>query len=269
MRNWLGSGGRVGFTVMTAVAAVIVDDEALARERIRTLLQREADVTVAAECANGTDAIAAIRDCAPSILFLDVQMPITGGFEVLSALPPDRRPPAVIFVTAYDSYAVQAFEANAIDYLLKPYTRDRFRTALQRARGRLLNPVSVNQQSVERLLNSIAKYTAGHERVAVKSKSGVEFVQTSAIDWLQADGNYAWLHVGSRVLRTRDLLSHLESRLADAGFIRIHRSIILNADRIARVENSSHGEYVIVLGNGTRLSSSRTYNEQIRQLLRI
>jgi two-component system LytT family response regulator len=245
-----------------------VDDEALARERIRALLRCEGDIAVTAECETGAEAIAAIRDRGPSIVFLDVQMPKIGGFDILSAIPSQHRPPAVIFVTAYEEHAVRAFEVNAIDYLLKPYTKDRFRAALQRARKCLTIPASVNRQCLEQLLQWTAKHSAGEERIAVKSESGVEFVRASDIDWLQADGNYAWLHVGRRPLRTRELLSRLEADLTDAGFVRIHRSVVVNAARIVKIETSSHGEYEVLLSDGTRLRSSRTYGEAVRRMLK-
>jgi two-component system, LytTR family, response regulator len=252
---------------MTKLTSIIVDDEALARERIRTLLQGEPDIAVVAECTNGAEAIAAIQTHSPSILFLDVQMPGVNGFEVLSAIAADRRPPAIIFVTAYDHYAVRAFETNAVDYLLKPYTKDRFGASLRRARSRLEIPAGTSQQIIEKLLHSIVKRAAVPERIPVRSKTGIQFIRTSDIDWFEADGNYTWLHAGSRVLRAREALSNLEAKLGAAGFIRIHRSIMLNVDSILELEASAHGEYVIVLRNGKRLSSSRTYSGQIRGLI--
>jgi two-component system LytT family response regulator len=194
-------------------------------------------------------------------------MPVLDGFDVLFALKREELPAAIIFVTAYDRYAVRAFEVNAIDYLMKPYTKDRFAVTLERARTRLASPPSESRDGFEVLLRSLASRAAAPERIAVRLKDSVQFVRTSDIDWLQADGNYTKLHVGASAIRTRETLSELETKLSPAGFVRIHRSIVLNVDRIVRLEPWTHGEYVIVLRNGTKLNSSRAYGEELRRLL--
>jgi two-component system, LytTR family, response regulator len=250
-----------------ALPIIIVDDEALARERICTLLRSEDNVEIVAECANCAEALEAIRTHPRSLVFLDVQMPALDGFAVLGALAPHERPPAIVFVTAYDRYAVQAFDVNAIDYLLKPYTHERFRAALDRARATFARPPSTNQQTIDALLRAMRERSAVPERIAIKSKESVQFVRTAEIDWLQADGNYTQVHVGSHAIRTRETLTDLAEKLSAAGFVRVHRALLVNTDRILRLEPWTHGEYVIVLRNGTKLNSGRSYGEQIRRLL--
>jgi two-component system LytT family response regulator len=185
---------------------------------------------------------------------------------VLEALSADERPRGIIFVTAYDAYAIRAFDVNAIDYLLKPYSAERFGSALNRARERLADPASA-PYDIEGLLRAVAARNAGAERLAVKTQEGVRFIGASEIDWLQADGNYTVIHSGTATLRTREALTAFEERLSPHGFIRVHRSVVINADRIFRLEPWTHGEYVIVLRNGTKLNSSRAYAEQIRRLI--
>jgi two-component system, LytTR family, response regulator len=251
---------------VAALRTAIVDDEALARERIRTLLAGWDDVDIVAECSNGHDAVTAIRRLRPALLFLDVQMPELDGFGVLQALPAASRPNAIVFVTAYDRYAVRAFEVNAIDYLLKPYTADRFNAALERARLRLAGAARGDRAGIDALLQTVAARIAAPERLAIRSKEGVQFVRVGDVDWLEADRNYTMLHLGTQAVRIRQTISELEDQLGPAGFVRVHRSCMVNVDRIFRVEPWTHGEYVIVLRNGTKVNSGRGYGERVRQL---
>lgn len=252
---------------MPAIRAIVADDEELARTRLRELLAEVPDVALVAECANGREAIDAVRRFAPELLFLDVQMPESDGFDVLRELGPEERPRGIIFVTAYDRYALGAFEVNAADYLLKPYTRERFADALARARARLGDESGAGRQRIEALLEAIAaRRSAGAERLGVKSKDGVQFVRVDEIDWLQAEGNYTRLYLGKDVLRMRETISDLETRLEPFGFVRVHRSIVVNTDRISRLEPWANGEYLIVLRNGAKINTGRGYGDVVRRL---
>ena len=251
---------------MQRLRTIVVDDEALARERIRTLLADWDDIELVAECASGHDAVAAVRRLRPALLFLDIQMPELDGFGVLKALPPPYRPEAIVFVTAHDRFAVHAFEVNAIDYLLKPYTPERFNAALERARARVGAAGRGQRAEIDALLESVAARMAVPERLTIRSRNGIQFVRVGDVDWLEADRNYTVLHLGTQALRIRETISDLESQLGAAGFVRVHRSIIVNADRIFRLEPWAHGEYVIVLRNGTKVVSGRGYGERVRGL---
>ncbi len=251
---------------MPRLRTVIVDDEPLARERIRTLLAGWDDIELVAECASGQEAVAAVRRLRPSLLFLDIQMPELDGFGVLRALPPPYRPEAIVFVTAHDRFAVHAFDVNAIDYLLKPYTAKRFNAALERARARLVGAGRGQRAEIDALLESVAARMAVPERLTIRSRDGIQFVPVQDVDWLEADRNYTVLHLGTQALRIREAISELENQLGAAGFVRVHRSIIVNVDRIFRLEPWAHGEYVIVLRNGTKVISGRGYGERVRSL---
>ena len=192
---------------------MIVDDEALARERIRTLLAGWDDIELVAECASGHDAVAAVRRLRPALLFLDIQMPELDGFGVLQALPPPYRPEAIVFVTAHDRFAVHAFDVNAIDYLLKPYTAERFNAALERARARLGGGGRSQRAEIDALLESVAARMAVPERLTIRSRNGIQFVPVQDVDWLEADRNYTVLHLGTQALRIRETISELESQL--------------------------------------------------------
>lgn len=249
---------------MGVIRTVIVDDESLARERIRNLLQDVEAFEIVGEAASGQEAVDCVRQTRPSLLFLDVQMPQIDGFGVLETLAPHERPPGVIFVTAYDRYAIHAFDVNAIDYLLKPYTRERFNAALARARERLQR--NEGSHEIEALLRSVAKRAAVLERLPIRSRDGVQFVTVSDIDWLQSDGNYVQIHVGTTILRVRETISDLEQRLEPSGFMRVHRTVLVNTDRILRMEPWAHGEYLIVLRNGAKINTGRGYGAQVRRL---
>lgn len=251
---------------MGGLRAAIVDDEAPARDRLRGLLDAYPDIDIVIEAADGRDAVEKIRERHPSLLFLDVQMPELDGFGVLQALSRADRPTGIVFVTAYDSYAIRAFEVNAIDYLLKPYTAERFDDALERVRARLKADAS-QDAPIEALLQAMAARNPAAERLAIKTQDGVQFVRIPEIDWLQADGNYTLVHTGNATLRTRETVTDLEQRLEPFGFTRIHRSVIVNVDRIFRLESWTHGEYLIVLRNGTKLNSGRGYSDRIRALI--
>ena len=247
---------------------VIADDEPLVRERVCTLLDTRTDFTLAAVCADGASALCAIQEERPDLALLDVQMPELDGFEVVDALPPEDRPP-VIFITAYDEYAVRAFAINAIDYLLKPLEPARFHEALDRARARRNDPEArAIQPEIAALLKEVRALRGYRERLVVRAGQRVSFVRVGDVGWIEAVGNHVRLHLGSSSPLMRESMKSIEARLDPARFARIHRSAIVNVDRIAHVEPHFHGEYVLTLHDGTRLTSSRSYSDRIRVLLR-
>ena len=250
------------------IRTCIVDDEPLARERIRSLLDGEPDIEVVAECGDGQEAVATIRSQRPDLLFLDVQMPVLDGFGVLQALDGDV-PPAVVFVTAYDQYALQAFEVSALDYLLKPFSVTRFRKAVHRVRTELTReggPVTS-----ERLMSLLETFRPPDkktsERIVLKSAGRVSFLKTDELDWVAAEGNYVRLHVGAQSYLLRETMKGIETKLDPERFIRIHRSTIVNTDRIKELHPLFHGEYAVILRDGTRLTASRGPENKLRRLL--
>jgi two-component system, LytTR family, response regulator len=249
------------------IRATIVDDEPLARRRIRNLLAEADDVQVVAECANGREAIRAIEASPPDLLFLDIQMPELDGFDVLQAIGVGRLP-AVIFVTAYDHFALRAFEAHALDYLLKPFDDERFEAALERARARVRQQQGGDLDLRLRALLEEVRGDRGYlQRLVVPTGHRSVFVRTGEIDWIEADRNYIRLHVGGRAHLLRENLGRIESALDPAKFCRIHRSTIVNVDRIQAVESLFRGEYLVVLHDGTKLTSGRSYRGNLHQLM--
>jgi two-component system, LytTR family, response regulator len=249
------------------IRVVVADDEPLARERIRTLLAAHPDMELVAECEDGEEAATVVSARSPDLLFLDVQMPGLDGFGVLELLPADQRP-AVVFITAYDEHAVRAFEVNAIDYLLKPVEPARFEAAVARARERLAGPAGERRDALEAVLAELRRGSAYPGRLVVRDGSRVCFVRVEEIDWIDAAGNYARLHVGAAVHLLREPLKVLEARLDPGRFLRVHRSAIVNLERITSVEPYFHGEYTLTLRDGTRLTCSRTHSARLRNLLR-
>jgi two-component system LytT family response regulator len=248
---------------------LIVDDEPLARKRIRRMLANEPDMSIVGEAADGLSAVSAINQLNPDLVFLDVQMPEMNGFEVIRAAGP-RRLPALIFVTAYDSYALQAFETEALDYVLKPFDSLRFRESLQRARRRL------GDQDRDRFSDQIRKLAErfGEEpkylhRLAVRIEDRTLLLGVSEVDWLEAAGNYVCVHVGKQNHIVRDSLSHFEERLDPAHFARIHRSMVVNLDKIRELRPHWHGDYKIILHSGETLDLSRRYREALIEKLGI
>ena len=249
------------------IRVVIADDEPLARERIRTLLESHLDFALVAECGDGEEAVRVLAEEKPDLVFLDVQMPELDGFGVINAFSSAQRP-WVVFITAYDEHAVRAFEVNAIDYLLKPVEPKRFEAAILRVRERLAQPPADRDAALEAVLAELRKSKGHAARLVVRDGSKVSFVRTEEIDWIDAAGNYARLHLGETVHLLREPLKVLESRLDPERFLRVHRSAIVNLERIASVEPYFHGEYVLTLKGGTRLTSSRTHSARLRSLLK-
>jgi two-component system LytT family response regulator len=249
------------------IRALIVDDEPLARERLRTLLEGEPDIEVVGECADGQQAVATIKQVAPDLVFLDIQMPELDGFGVLAQLEGTRLP-VVVFVTAHDRFALKAFEVHALDYLLKPFDRARFQKTLRRALESLRQnrPEQITAQ-LSALLSDIRPPAKYLERLAVKSSGKVVFLKVEDLDWIEAADNYVDLHWGNESLMHRETMSALEQQLPPNKFMRISRSSIVNVDRIKELQPLFHGEYAVILRNGVRLTLSRTYRDKLSRML--
>jgi two-component system LytT family response regulator len=243
---------------------LIVDDEPLARERIRTLLAWDGDVVIAGECGDGRSAVEAIRELRPDLVFLDVQMPEMDGFDVLQQIGDDDMP-AVIFVTAFDQYAIRAFEVCALDYLLKPFDQERFSRALARGRDELdrRNGHAIRNQ-IGRALEEWGRRQRYPERLVIRSGGRVCFVRIDELDWVEAAGNYVRLHTGKEEFLYRETLMQLESSLPPDKFARIHRSWIVNVDRVKELYPLFRGDYAVILRDGRQLTLSKTYRARLR-----
>ena len=256
------------------LTTIIVDDEPEAREGIALLLADDPEVEVVAVCANGLEAIEAVKDHAPDLLFLDIQMPQVSGFEVLNSLSPEQRP-AVVFTTAYDEYTLQAFEVHAIDYLLKPFTDERFFRSLNHARQLIR---AQQPSALPALLQHQAKTAdeptliqeenpATKDKLVVKADGRVHFVAYADIIWVEAYDYYVKVHVSDRYFLLRDSLKHLEQRLPTDQFVRIHKSSIINRRYVEALLPQEHGsEFAVVLRNGPTLRSSRSYRDGVKRL---
>ncbi len=255
------------------VSALIVDDEPLARARLRKLIDDAPSIAVVGECRNGAEAVTAIREQSPDIVFLDIQMPEMDGFGVVEEIGVERMP-VVVFVTAYDEHALRAFEAHALDYVLKPVSRERFQTAAARAIARCRRASPEAQRPIEEsrshLSGALEEWNArmwGDERLAVKVEGKLIFLRTRELDWIDATDNHVRIHVGGKVHTVRATLSSFEERLPQTHFLRIHRSTILNMDRIREMQPWFQGDYVFVLTDGTRLTSGRSYRQKVHRFI--
>jgi two-component system LytT family response regulator len=251
------------------IRVAIADDEPLARERLTMMLAGRERYSIVAECNDGAEALAALTDHDIDLLFLDVQMPGLDGFQILASLG-TAPPPIVVFVTAFNDYALRAFDVSALDYLLKPFDRKRFEKTLERVEERLATrqqgEISVELREFLGTLSTAAP--ASHvSRFPVKANGEIYFVRAEDVDWIDAEGNYVALHAAGRRHLVRDTIKSLESRLDPAKFVRVHRSAIINVDRLRKLQPYFHGEYVITLQDGTTLTSSRTYSDRLRALL--
>jgi two-component system LytT family response regulator len=248
---------------------LIADDEPLARERLRMLLADWPEWEVVAECEHGAEAVASIEALGPDLVFLDIRMPELDGLEVARALAAGARPPVVVFVTGYDEHALDAFEVGARDYLTKPVDRERLARALGRAADALAARPAALDPSLVALLESLRRERAFPERFAVRdARGGTYFVRADDIDWVEAEENYVRLHAAGRPHLLRDTMRAFQARLNPERFLRVHRSAIVNVDRIARVEPFARGEYALTLRDGTRLTTSRAHSDDLRRLLR-
>lgn len=252
---------------MPKIRTLVVDDEPIARERLLTLLRQQPDVEVVGECADGAQAVSAIEQLEPELVFLDIQIPVMDGFGVIHALPAHRQP-LVVFTTAYNEYALRAFEVHALDYLLKPFDGPRFLRTLERARERLERQRTgdLGRRLLAMVQDMRVEPGPQPDRMVVKSGGRVFFIRTDEIDWIDAAGNYVRLHVRGESYLFRETMSAMEARLDQGRFVRIHRSHIVNAERIRELQ-PGHGEHVVVLRNGTRLALSRGYRDRLQERL--
>src|SRR5256714_11732212 len=249
------------------IRVVIADDEVLARKFIRRMLKQDPEVELVAECANGAEAVAMIRKEKPDLVFLDVQMPEMNGFSVLDAVKLDHLP-EIIFTTAYEAYAIRAFELHALDYLLKPFDQVRFKAALRYAKERIDSQQNEEKHlQIGTLLESIRAQRQYLDRVIIRSDGRITFLHTREIDWLEADDKYVHLHTGKGTRMVRQTLSAMESQLDPKKFLRVHRSAIVNLDRIKELQPLFNGEHSLVLEDGTRLTLSRKYKDKLFELL--
>jgi two-component system, LytTR family, response regulator len=250
---------------MQRFKVLIVDDEPISRLRLRRLLALEPECDVIGECENGREAVRALERVSVDLLFLDVQMPEMDGFEVVSAIA--RSHPLIIFTSAYDEYALKAFEVHAFDYLLKPFDRRRFREAVQRARTQLTQAKSNVPGDLLTLFGNLATARTAPDRIAIRNNGRVIFLKLSDIDWIEAADNYVCLHSGRETHILRETMSELESRLDPARFIRVHRSAIVNMDRIKELQPWFRGDYKVVLSDGTELTLTKNHREKLESRL--
>jgi two-component system, LytTR family, response regulator len=274
------------------IRTLIVDDEPFARQRIRRLLSLESNVEIVGEAGSGREAIASIGSLTPDLVFLDIQMPQVDGFAVARALPSEH-PPVIVFVTAFDEHALRAFDVHALDYILKPVDPDRFRAAMDRVRAQLADAdaagyfarikallaqhmaeggvsssgVAVASEPSQMPPPSGEPQPASLGRFLVREEGRMYFVKIADVDWIEAWGNYARLHAAGKRHLIRETMSNLERQLDAAGFVRIHRSTIVNLERVRELQPSASGEYVVLLSDGTRLKLSRWFRERLERRL--
>ncbi|HEU4893031.1 MAG TPA: LytTR family DNA-binding domain-containing protein [Vicinamibacterales bacterium] len=252
---------------MKKIKVLVADDEPLARERLSGLLSQEPDIEVVGQARDGEEAVTAIHDDSPDLVFLDVQMPQMSGFDVIEAVGSDKMP-LVIFVTAYDQHALKAFQVRALDYLLKPFDRERFKDALGRARKQLERDENGDLgRRLLALVKDLRRDQPKSDRLVVKSGGRLFFLRTDEIDWVEAAGNYVRLHVGPGSHLLRETMNAIEGRLDPDKFFRIHRSRIVNMERIQELQPWLNGEYAVLLRTGTRLTLSRGYREKLQDRL--
>lgn len=252
---------------MTVVRVAIADDEPLARERIASMLESRDNYEIVAQCKDGAETVAAIRKERLDLVFLDVRMPELDGFQVLEAVGSGPTP-AIIFVTAFEDYALRAFEVSALDYLLKPFDRARFDKTLARFEEQFQRGRLGMSEELRQFLTTLGASANGYvSRFPVKSAGDIYFVRPEEIDWIDAAGNYAALHVAGKKHLIRETMKSVESKLDPRKFVRVHRSAIINLDRLRKLQPYFHGEYVVTLQDGTTLTSSRGYSDRLRALL--
>jgi two-component system LytT family response regulator len=252
---------------MKKIKVLVADDEPLARERLASLLSQEPDMEMVGQARDGEEAVTAIHDDSPDLVFLDVQMPQMNGFDVIEAVGSDKMP-LVIFVTAYDQHALKAFQVRALDYLLKPFDRERFKDALGRARKQLEREENGDLgRRLLALVKDLRRDQPKSDRLVVKSGGRLFFLRTDEIDWVEAAGNYVRLHVGPGSHLLRETMNAIEGRLDPEKFFRIHRSRIVNMERIQELQPWLNGEYAVLLRTGTRLTLSRGYREKLQDRL--
>ena|SRR5437867_3483178 len=254
---------------MKHIRTLIVDDERLARQKLRTLLTGDDEIDIVGECVNGLEAVAAVRKHKPDLLLLDVEMPGANGFEVLQRLRSERLP-MIVFVTAHDEYAVRAFEVEAVDYVMKPFDRRRFHEALRRAKRKIDDEDDESEARIVRLLERVAAKVHSEpkplDHFVVKSRDRTFLVAANEIDWIEAEGKYVRLHAGGASHLVREAISDVEQRLDSRRFLRIHRATIVNVKRILEMYRGFGGALFVVLRDGTKLTMSRRYRSRIREV---
>jgi two-component system LytT family response regulator len=261
---------------MEPIRTIIVDDEPLGRSRIAALLEDEDDIEIVAQCGDGAEALRVIGELKPQLLFLDIQIPEMTGFELLRSLDHDD-PPVVIFVTAHDEFAIQAFDVHALDYLLKPFDDERFHQALERARAHLHDS---DASALRRRLRDFVRQSNGDlgsvptdrgrrllTRIVVKDGDRILFLKVDDVDWIEAADYYAKIHVAGSTYMIRETLANLEDQLDPERFVRIHRSTIVNLDRVQEMQPWFHGAFVVILVDGTELRLSRSRREHLQTRL--
>ena len=250
-----------------SMRTIIADDEPLAREKLRVLLSSETGVKIVAECRDGQQTIAALRTQKPDLLLLDIQMPDADGFQVLRDIPTEERP-IVVFTTAYDQYAVRAFEAHALDYLLKPFDQERLHGAIERARAELLkvNDRELTSRLLDLMANSQMTSQVGR-RLVIRTGGRVVFLDVDEIDWVEAAANYVKLHVGKESYLLREGISRISEKLDPGNFVRIHRSTLANVRKIKELQPCNSGEYIMVMKDGKELSCSRGYRTKLQSVI--
>ncbi len=251
---------------MESIRTMIVDDEALARLGLRSIIEEDPEVEVIGECGDGKEAVRCISEQKPDLVFLDVEMPEMNGFEVLGALDAEP-PPVVIFSTAYDKYALKAFRVHAVDYLLKPTPPEQVAEALQRAKETLRKRKTEGDDGRLRAMLADVRGGIDLQRIMVRTGGKVVLLRTEDVDWFEAEGDYVCLHCQGKKHLVRAKISDFEERLQSGDFVRIHRSIIVNTSRIKEMQPLYHGDYVVLLHDGTRLTMTRSFRERVFQRL--
>ena len=249
-----------------AIRVLIADDKSSAREKIRQMLRQETDIEVIGECAGGLETVSFIEKHKPDLVFLEIQMPDLDGFEILRKIEPGTLP-FVIFVTESESFAVKAFEVSALDYLLVPFNKERLQTAVQKARQQIENR---RNGSLDKLLRAfLDKLPNGKDypdKIMLKTAKGISFINTNEVDWVEAAGNYVKLHVKESGHLLRETMNNIESKLNPDKFLRIHRSSLVNIDRIKELQPLFNGDYIVILQNDTELNLSRNYHDRLQRL---
>lgn len=250
------------------IRAIIVDDEPLARDKVQLFAKSEADIEVVGVCSNGHEALSSLSALKPDIMFLDIQMPEMNGFELLDRIKASPLP-GIIFITAYDEFALRAFEFHALDYLLKPFDRERFSKSVEHARAIIQSSsqTEITKEQIHALLGTIQQSPAKLERFIVKHNGRIIFLRLDEIDWMEAAGNYVNLHAGNDAYLVRETMNNIEAQLPSQKFIRIHRSSIINIDKIKELQPYFNGEYKVILQNNTQVILSRSYRENFTKLL--
>jgi two-component system LytT family response regulator len=249
------------------IRVCIIDDEPIACRRIERLLKDDPEIEIIKVCNDGEDAVETIKTLLPDLIFLDIQMPEMDGFEVLQSLN-EQNMPRVIFVTAYDRYAIQAFEVHALDYLLKPFDKKRFDEALKRGKAQVFqDQESSSSRELVALLKGLQTHPHYLERLIIKNKGRVSFLKTDEIDWIEAQGKYVMIHAGQDSHLIRDAMNNLETELDPKKFVRIHKSAIVNIDQIKELQPLLHGDFRVILRDSTELTISRRYREKVDELL--